>query len=62
MAILNETKKMRIRSISSHFQSIKNTQFTSLGQINMAQGYFDPQVKAIFDRYKLYKYLDKAGD
>ena len=58
MTLLNGLPTKRVKQVSLHLQSVRRTQSTSLGMLNIDQGQFEPQVEAIFKKYNLYQYLD----
>ena len=59
MTILNGVKSKKIKSVSKHWQTVRGTDKKTITSIIIDGKQFDPQVKAVFDKYDLYKYLDR---
>jgi hypothetical protein len=58
MTILNNVKSKQVKPISSPLRIIPGTTLKTLVSINLGKGQFDGQVRKIFTKYDLFKYLD----
>lgn len=58
MTIMKNVKSKQVNPISSTLRIIPGTTIKTLVSINLGKGQFDGQVKRIFTKYDLFKYLD----
>ena len=58
MALLNGTKTVMVYTKSMEFPTIPGSQENALWHKNVTEQKNDEQLKNVFDRYKLYKYLE----
>ena len=58
MTIMKNVKSKQVNPISSTLRIIPGTTIRTLVSINLGKGQFDVQIKKIFTKYNLFKYLD----